>query len=164
MTFKHLANCLDTSQITECYINSWWIQQSPFELIEFLRSLPRLSSFRVSVRVLKCLILYQLPQIVHLMISNDFNSRLSLLCSDDIDAFCRSFTHVQRLHIFASCINDIPQLLNRMKTISTDIIIRQPSNINNEEVITRECIERNTELRNFHYKHIVWNNTSCLWL
>ncbi|CAF1344938.1 unnamed protein product [Rotaria sordida] len=86
-----------------------------------------------------------------------------MLCTNDIDALCHSFTNIERLDIHSSSITDLPQLLNRMKKTLTDIIIRQSRKVNNEQLITREWIERNTELENFHYTCDFWNAVR-LWL
>ncbi len=74
-----------------------------------------------------------------------------MLYSKDIDALCYSFPHIEQLDIHSSSITDLPQLINRMKMTLTYILIRQPRNVSNEQSITREWIERNTELQNFHY-------------
>jgi hypothetical protein len=80
-----------------------------------------------------------------------------------IEALCHSFPHIERLDIHLSSVSDLPQLLrNRMKMKLTDIIIRQSETINYERLITREWIEQNTELKNFHYSCDVQNCVS-LW-
>jgi hypothetical protein len=163
MTFKHLVSYLNTSRIITCYVSSEWIKKSPYELIEFLRNLPCLRALSVSGPVLDYLLLYQWPDIVHLRIEHDFESNLPVLSSDSINALSRSFTNLEQLDIHSASIAYLPQLLNRMKMTLTEIIIRQPRHVNNEQLITREYIEQNTELQNFHYSNDALNSI-CLWL
>ncbi|CAF4596248.1 unnamed protein product, partial [Rotaria sp. Silwood2] len=124
-TFRDCVACLDTSQIMTCIIGPEWSRNSSHEHIEFLHSLPRLCRLQVSDINLNYFFLHQWPHIVDLKIENDFQSKLHVLCSTDIDALCHSFTHIERLDIHSSSITDLPQLLNRMKKTLTDIIIRQ---------------------------------------
>ncbi len=65
------------------------------------------------------------------------------------------------IHLLSIC--DLSQLINRMKIKLTNLIIRQPYKIDSEPLITREWIERNTDLQNFHY---VFNKCDMiqLWL
>ncbi len=102
--------------------------------------------------------LLQWSEIVYLRIEPD----LDLLSSTAIEALCHSFPHIKRLDIHASSVSDLPKLLNQMKITLTDIIIRQPQTVNYERLITREWIERNTKLKNFHYSCDVQNCVS-LW-
>ncbi len=88
---------------------------------------------------------------VEILHTNDFESTVHVLSSNDINALCHSFPYIEQLSIHLLSVTDLPQLLNRMKMTLTDLIITQPYNINNEQFITREWIERNTELRKFHY-------------
>jgi hypothetical protein len=74
-----------------------------------------------------------------------------VLSSNDIDGLCHSFGHIKRLDIHSSSCIDLPQLLNRMKMVATYIIIKQLHRVKKEQFITREWIEQNTELKNFHY-------------
>jgi len=74
-----------------------------------------------------------------------------VLCSNDIDEIYHSFPHIKQLDIHSLSISDLPQLINRMKMKLTDIIIRQPHETDNQQMITREWLERNTELQNFLY-------------
>ncbi|CAF3753462.1 unnamed protein product [Rotaria sp. Silwood1] len=162
-TLKDVLGCLDTSQIVTCKIDSAWDRNSSYELIEFLQSLPRLRRLQISDINLNYLFLHQWPHIVDLKIEHDFPSKLHVLCSTDINALCHSFTHIERLDIHSSSINNLPLLLNRMKKTLTDIIIRQPDKVNNQKLITHEWIEQNTELHNFHYTCDYWNSVR-LWL
>ncbi|CAF4157106.1 unnamed protein product [Rotaria sordida] len=162
-TLKDLMNCLDTSQIITCTIGHEWSKDLFSELIEFLYSLPRLRRLQISSVHLNYFFLQQWPHIIDLKIENDFQGGLHMLCTNDIDGLCHSFTNIERLDIHSSSITDLPQLLNRMKKTLTDIIIRQSRKVNNEQLITREWIERNTELENFHYTCDFWNAVR-LWL
>jgi hypothetical protein len=163
--FNELVTCLDTSQIMTCNIVSKWNSKSSFEYIDFLRNLPRLRRLEVSGVNLSSLFLHQWPHIVDLQIEKYFDNMSHVLSSNDIDALCHSFRHVKRLDIHSSSVTDLPQLLNQMKMILTDIIIRQRHVLNNEQFITCEWIEQNTELKNFHYTSIsdFWNSVK-LWL
>ncbi|CAF1344920.1 unnamed protein product [Rotaria sordida] len=111
------------------------------------------------------LIIYPPHEIIGTLVSESTapEGGLHMLCTNDIDALCHSFTNIERLDIHSSSITDLPQLLNRMKKTLTDIIIRQSRKVNNEQLITREWIERNTELENFHYTCDFWNAVR-LWL
>jgi hypothetical protein len=150
-TLKDFMNRLDTSQIMTCTIGREWSRNSSYEHIDFLRSLPRLRRLKVSLVNLRHLFLHEWPHIIRLTIENDFESRVHVLSSNDINALCHSFPYIEQLSIHLLSVTDLPQLLNRMKMTLTDIIITQPGNVNNEQFITREWIERNTELRKFHY-------------
>jgi hypothetical protein len=163
MTFKDIITYLNTSRIITCSVSSEWIKRSPHELTKFLRSLSRLRALSVSVSVLSYLFSHQWPDILHLRIESDLEEGLQLSSSDEIDALCRSFTHLERLDIHSASVTDLPQLLNRIqnKTL-TDIIIRQPRTASNEQFITREWIERNTEFQHFHYACDSENSVS-LW-
>jgi hypothetical protein len=162
-TFKDLAACLDTSQITTCHVGREWIRNTSHEHIDFLRGLPRLRELEISSGNINCFFPYKWPHIVHLKIESDYENKFHVLCWNDIDAICHSFPHIERLDIHSSCITDLPQLINRMKMSLTDIIIRQPRNVNDEQYITREWIKQNTELRKFHYICTDWNCVK-LWL
>ncbi|CAF4211141.1 unnamed protein product [Rotaria sp. Silwood2] len=150
-TLKDLTAGLDTSQITTCSIGREWNKNLPYEHIEFLRSLPRLCRLEVSGISLSCLFLYQWPHIIHLKTEYDYEHRIHVLSSNDIDALCHSFTHIERLDIHSSSIPDLAQVINRMKMTLREIRIRQPRNIDNEQFITREWIKRNTDVQNFYY-------------
>jgi hypothetical protein len=149
--FNDLVACLDTPQIMTCNIVSKWSSESSFEYIKFLHSLPRLRRLEVSCINLNYLFLHQWPHIVDLKIENDYENRSHMLSSNDVDALCHSFSYIKRLDIHSSSATDLLQLLNGMKMILTDIIIRQSHQVNNEQFITREWIERNTELKNFYH-------------
>ena len=98
-------------------------------------------------------------------IEHKLKSESHLLSSNDIDALCHSFPHLKQLDIHSSSVIDLAQLINRMKFILTDIIIRQSDNTNSELFITYEWIKQNTELNKFHYTFI-WDhwNSIRLWL
>ncbi|CAF1114490.1 unnamed protein product [Rotaria sordida] len=162
-TLKDPAIGLDTSRILTCNIGPEWSRNPSYEHIEFLHSLPCLRRLKVSGINLNRLFLHQWPHIVDLKIEYDFQSRLHVLYSNDIDALCHSFTHIKRLDIHSSFITDLPLLLNRMKKILTTIVIRQPRKINDEQLITCEWIEQNTELKKFYYTCDFWNSVR-LWL
>ncbi len=162
MTFRHLYYYLDVSRIIISYSRPGWIEKSPDELIDFLRNLSDLRALSVSVSILNYLILHQWSDIVYLRIEPDFEDSLDLLPSTAIQALCHSFPHIKRLDIHSSSVSDLPQLLNRMKMTLTDIIIRQPQTVNYERLITRQWIEQNSELKNFHYSCDVQNCVS-LW-
>jgi hypothetical protein len=163
-TLNDLVTCIDTSQIIKCTVSSAWSRKSFYEYIEFLRSLPRLRRLRVFAN-LRYFFLHQWPHIVDLKIEDNHNGRFDILSSNDIDALCHSFPHIKQLDIYSSSITDLSQLLNKMKMILTNIIIRQPFNVNNKQFIKRQWIEQNTELKNFHYesKRDSWNSI-ILWL
>jgi hypothetical protein len=150
-TFTDLAACIDISQIVTCNIDSYWNRNSLYEYIEILRSLPRLRRLKISLFNLRCFFLHQWPHIVQLEIKYDFESRLLLLNLNDIDALCHSFPYLEQLEIDSLLVVSLARLLNRMKMMLTNIIIRQPSNTSNDKLITRQWIERNTELKNFCY-------------
>ncbi len=148
-----------------CNIVFNWNANFSVEYIEFLRSLPRLRRLEVSSVNLHYLFLHQWPHIIDLKIKDKFRSISHVLSSNDIDTLCHSFPHIKRLDIHSSSVTDLAQLINRMKFILTDIIIRQSYNTNNELFITYEWIERNTELKKFHYTSTFdfWNSIR-LWL
>ncbi len=160
--FQNLPAYFNTSRITKCNVNFEWIRKSPYELAEFLRSIPCLRALSISVDVLKYLYLHQWSNIIHLRIENDFVNGFQLSSIDDIDALCRSFTHIERLDIHSTSITVLPQLLKRMTKTLVDIIIRQPQIISKEQLITREWIERYTELQHFHYTCDTMNSV-ILW-
>jgi hypothetical protein len=116
----------------------------------------------VSVSVLNYLLLHQWPDIIHLRIEYDFENDLQLSSLNEIEALCRSFPHIERFDIHLASVTDLPQILNRMKSQLRDIIIRQPRTGNNEQFITREWIEQNTELQHFHYARDAMNSVG-LW-
>jgi len=163
--FNDFVTCFDTSQIMTCNIVYKWSSHISFEYIKFLRSLPRLRRLEVSDVHLSYLFLHQWPNIIDLKIEYEFKSESYLLSSNDIDALCHSFPHLKLLDIHLSSVIDLTQLINRMKFILTDIIIRQSHNINSELLITYEWIKQNTELNKFHYTFISdhWNSIR-LWL
>jgi hypothetical protein len=162
-TFKDLVTYLDTSRMIKCNVSSEWISISRHELIKFLYSMPRLSALSVYGSILNSLLFNQWPDIVHLRIEHDFENDLPSLSSNTIDALCRSFINLKRLDIHSASIIDLPQLLNRTRMKLTELIIRQPEYGNNHQFITREYIERNTELKNFHYVRDAMNSL-YLWL
>jgi hypothetical protein len=151
MTFKDLATYFDTSQLTKCYIGRKWNRNPSLEHIEFLCRLPHLCQLEVNVIILNYLFHYQWPHIVSLTIENDIESEHIVLCLNDVDAICHSFPHIKHLDIHSLSIFDLPQLINRMKMKLTNLIIRQSYKIDSKPLITREWIERNTELQNLHY-------------
>ncbi|CAF4486215.1 unnamed protein product [Rotaria sp. Silwood2] len=162
-TLKDLMTGLDTSQITTCTIDPEWNRNSPYEHIEFLHSLPRLRRLKLSSISLDGFFLHQWPHIIDLEIENEFKHEFHVLSSNDVDAFCHSFTHIERLDIDSSSIPDLAQLLNRMKMTLRQMRIRHPDKINNEQLITREWIKQKTNLQNFYYTRNHWN-TVTLWL
>ncbi|CAF3311328.1 unnamed protein product [Rotaria sp. Silwood2] len=150
-TLKDLMTDLDTSQITTCSFDFEWNINSPYEHVEFLHSLPCLRRLDLSSSNLKGFFLYQWPHIVDLNIKIVFNPEFHVLSSNDVDALCHSFTHIERLEIHSSSVPDLAQLLNRMKMTLKQIFITQPYKTNNEQLITREWIKQKTNLQNFYY-------------
>jgi len=151
MTFKDLATYFDISQLTKCYIDHKWNRNPSLEHIEFLCRLPHLCKLNICVTNLSYLFHYQWPRIVSLTITNDHENSHTVLSLNDVEAICHSFPHIKHLDIHLLSICDPSQLINRMKMKLTNIIIRQPHKIDSEPLITREWIERNTDLQNFHY-------------
>ncbi|CAF3618419.1 unnamed protein product [Rotaria sp. Silwood1] len=162
-TLKDLMAGFDTSQIMTCIIGPGWNSNSSYEYIEFLRSLPRLRRLEVSGIDISCLFLHYWPHIVDLKIENTFENRSRLLSSNDIDAICHSFPYIKHLDIYSLSVPDLAQLLSKMKMTLREVFIRQPFKVKNEKLITREWIERNTDLKSFHYTCDYWNIV-CLWL
>jgi hypothetical protein len=145
------VTCFDTSQITICNIVSKWNSNIPFQYIELLRRLPRLCRLEVSSVNLSYFFPHQWPHIVDLKIDKSYELMSHVLSSNNIDGLCHSFGHIKRLDIHSSAFTDLSQLLNRMKMVATYIIINQSHQVKKEQFITREWIEQNTELKNFHY-------------
>ncbi|CAF1400979.1 unnamed protein product [Rotaria sordida] len=162
-TLKDHMTDLNTSQITTCTIYPEWEINLSYEHIEYLHSLPRLCRLKLSSINLNGFFLHQWPHIVDLKIDTAFNPEFHVFSSNDIDAFCHSFTHIERLEIHSSSVPDLAQLLNRMKMTLRQICIRQPCDIDNEQLITREWIKQNINLQNFYYTRNRWN-TVYLWL
>ena len=158
MPFKYLYYYLDMSRIRICYSRLGWISPSCDELIDFLRNSSHLCALSVSVSLL----LYQWSDIVYLRIEPDSENSLHLLPSSIIEALCHSFPHIKRLDIHSSFVDDLPQFLNRMQMKLTDIILRQPQTVNDEQLITRQGIEQNSQLKIFHYSCDV-QNCVTLW-
>jgi hypothetical protein len=149
-TLKDLMASIDTSQITTCYIGLNRNKTSSFEYIEFLLHLPHLRRLNISLVNLTCFYLHQWPQIVDLKIEHDFYNRSDVLSSNDIDALYHSFPHIKRLDIHSASMLDLAQLLNKWKTILKNLIIRQAHAVSNEQFITRQWIEQNTQLKDFY--------------
>jgi len=77
--------------------------------------------------------------------------------------FVIHFPYSKHLDIHLSSICDLPQLIHRMKMKLKNLIIRQSHKIDSKPLITREWIERNTDLQNFHYVFKKWHMVQ-LWL
>jgi hypothetical protein len=151
-TFNDLVANLDTSYITTCIIYFQWSTNSSYEYIRLLRSLPRLRRIKVPGINLSYLCCHQWPHIVDLNIADTYPGIFYMLSSNDIDALCHSFPHIKRLTVYSLGVADLSQFLNKMKMTLIDIIIEQPREMfNREKFITRQWIEKNTELKNFHY-------------
>ncbi len=164
-TFKDIMSCIDTSQILKCTISSVWSRKSSFECIEFLLSLPRLHRLEVSLINLSYFFRHQWFNIIDLKIEHDFESRVHILSSNDINALYHSFPHIERLDIHSSSIIDLPQLLNGIKMTLKDIIIRQPCELTNQQFLTHQWIQQNTEFKHFHYASTSnFGNSIRLWL
>ena len=164
-TFNNFVTCVDTSHIMTCNIVFNWDRNFSVGYIEFLRSLPHLRRLEVSSVNLRYLLLHQWHHIIDLKIEDKFESASRVLSPKDIDTLCHSFPHIKQLDFHSSSVTDLVQLINKMKFILTDIIIRQSCNIKNQLFISYEWIERNTELKKFHYTFIFdsWNSIR-LWL
>jgi hypothetical protein len=91
LMFQDLPTYLNASRITTCNVSSEWIRKSPYELSDFLRSIPCLRALSISIDVLKYLFSHQWSNIIHLRIENDFVNGFRLSSSPEIDALCRSF-------------------------------------------------------------------------
>ncbi len=75
------------------------------------------------------------------------------LSSIEIDAFWRSFTHLEQLAFDRESIQDLLGLFNNVTTSLSNIWIRHFRIICNydPQPITRQWLEQNTKLTNFEY-------------
>ena len=120
--------------------------------VKFLQHLPRLRTLRLSLSLLKRLLTCEWPQILQL----DLSVPGDPFTSDEIEPFCRSFPHLDRLGMSIDVLSDLSPLLKHRTKMSTlsHIWISSPGRDrsgNDEQVIDRQWFETNTQLRRFHY-------------
>jgi hypothetical protein len=122
--------------------------------VRFIHSSPRLRSLHLLIVLLKLLFVHQWPHIIDLRLPTNISDRSESLTLCEINEFCRSFTHVERLYTSIDTFSDLSRLLSNMITILSEISIVQDVNgstANNDQIIQRDWIEKNTQLCNFHY-------------
>jgi hypothetical protein len=157
---------IDLSQVTLFSAFQYETDMSNDVFVKFVHSLPHLRSLHLSIVLLKLLFIHQWPHIVDLRLLTNIPDRSEPMTLCEINAFCRSFTHVERLCISMDTFSDLSRLLSNMITILSEISIVQDVNgntANNDQIIQRDWIEKNTQLRNFHYL-CTKDNTIHLWL
>jgi hypothetical protein len=164
-SWRYVTTYLDSTKITYLDIDTIDIGTSVDATVQFVYDLPSVRSLRVSVTILRLLLRYNWPHILHLQIiwGSDRSSRL--LTQNQTDSLCRSFSNVKQLE-FARCfINDISQLLNSMMTTLSHVLIENIPKIraNGDGFISYEWLERNTKLSNFSYSCDKGNNV-YIWL
>ena len=153
LNWRDLIVELNTSTITWVSLHTIEIPTSIDATVELLCSLPSVRTLRVSVSLLKMLLGYDWSRMTRLDIIRDSDRLSILLDQSQVDSLCRSFPCIQRLE-FARCfIDDVSQLLNSMVLTLSHVYILHlpPITTDDDRFISRQWLQRNTQLRNFHY-------------
>jgi hypothetical protein len=157
---------LDLSQVTLFSAFRCETDMTNDVFVRFLQSLPRLRSLHLSIVLVKLLFVHQWPYINYLYLSSKNPDCSEPLTLCETDAFCRFFTHIERLDISTNTFSDLSRFFkNIMSTLSSIYISRNvnESITDNDRLIQQDWIEKNTQLRNFHYSYDKYNSMH-LWL
>ena len=156
---------LNTSTITCVSLDTIEIPTSIDATVELMCSLPSVRTIRVSVSLLKMLLGYDWSRITRLDIIWGSDRLPTLLDQSQVDSLCRSFPCIQRLEFTRCFIDDVSLLLNSMMLTLSQVYILHlpPITTDDDRFISYQWLERNTQLRNFHYS-CDRENTVRLWL
>jgi hypothetical protein len=152
-SWRYAITYLDSTIITCLTIDTCEIETPIDASIQLMHGLPYLRSLCVSLAILRLMLAHNWPHIVLLNIIWGSDPLPRLLGPSEIDLFCRSFTHVERLEICRLFIDDFSQLLNSMMMTLSYVVIEHYSLITADDVrfISYEWLEQNTKLCNFNY-------------
>ena len=147
---------LHLSQITSFTASRCETDLSTDIFVQFLQRLPRLRSLDLSVCLLKRLLNSDWSNILSLHVSANKSGESDPLILWEADAFCRSFPHLDRLLISTDVLTDLSLLLNNVEKmpILSQILFFPFNRVcggDNQQIIEREWLETNTQLRHFHY-------------
>jgi len=167
LSWRYATTYLDSTKITCLTIDTIDIEMSSDLTVQLVYGLPSLQSLRVSVAILRLLLVHNWPQIIYLFIiwGSDGSSRL--LTQNQVDSLCRSFTRVEQLEFSRCFIDNISQVLNSMMMTLSCVSINHPPPITPDDgrFISYEWLEQNTKLRNFGYSYDNDNEkTVHIWL
>ncbi len=164
LSWRCATTYLDSTKITRLTIDTINIETSSELIVQLLSGLPSLQSLRVSVTILRLLLVHNWPQIVYLSIIWDSDRSPKLLTQNQVNLFCRSFTRVEQLEFSRCFVDNVSQAPNSMITLSHVLINHLPlMTPHDDEFISYEWLERNTKLRNFGYS-CDNDNTVYIWL
>jgi hypothetical protein len=165
LSFEYIISCIDLSNITIFLEGNPEKEQLNHEFVRILHSLPHLRCLCLNISTVNLLFDRHWPKIINLdMKTNMFNAS-KYLSSIEINAFWRSFTHLEQLAFDRESIQDLLGLFNNMTKTLSNIRIRHFFIICNHdpEPITRQWLEQNTKLTNFEYFYENWSDV-YLWL
>jgi hypothetical protein len=152
ISFKYITSCIDLSRITSFTQVESKIEHSSSEFVQILHSLPCLRSLCLNISTLILLFDRHWPQIIELDIKNNVDSS-KWLSSTEIDAFWRSFTHLEQLAFDHQNVRKLSRFFNNMTMTLSCIRIRHYHTLRgcNSRSITREWVGQNTNIRHFDY-------------
>jgi hypothetical protein len=165
LSFEYIISCIDLSNITIFLEGNPEKEQLNLEFVRILHSLPHLRSICLNISTVNLLFDRHWPKIINLNMKTNMFNASKYLSSIEIDAFWRSFTHLERLAFDRESIQDLLGLFNNMTKTLSNIRIRHFGIICNydPEPITRQWLEQNTKLTNFEYFYENWSDV-YLWL
>jgi hypothetical protein len=164
-SWRNATIYLDSTIITCLTIDTREIETPIDASIQLMHGLPYLRSLYVSLTILRLMLAHNWPHIALLTRVWGSDPLPKLLGPNEIDLFCRSFTHVERLEICRYFIDDFSQLLNSMMMTLSYVVIEHYNSITADDArfISYEWLEENTKLCNFDYYCDKKNNVS-IWI
>ncbi|CAF2757505.1 unnamed protein product [Rotaria sp. Silwood2] len=165
LSFEYIISHVDLSRITSFVQGNPEKEQSNHEFVRLLHRLPHLRSLCLNISTVNLFFDRHWPKIIDLNMKSHMLDTSKYLSSIEIDAFWRSFTHLERLAFDRESIQDLLGLLNKVTTTLSNIWIRHFQIICNydPEPIARQWLEQNTKLTNFEYFYETWSYV-YLWL
>jgi hypothetical protein len=125
--------------------------------VQFVYTMSHLRSLGAPLVLIKLLFVSHWSSIRRLEILTSWPTATTTersLTPDEIDAFYRSFTHIEHLSIYPDIDLNPSILLNNIPKTISNIVIHHPYKVTPDsfdDFITREWLEQNTRLRHFLY-------------
>lgn len=148
---------IDTSRITTLFIIDRPFNINNDRFFQFVYTMSHLRSLGARLVLIKLLFVSHWPNIHHLEIFTSWPTATTTersLTLDEIDAFYRSFTHIEYLSFYLNDDLNPSILSNNIPAIISNIVIHHPykvTPVSFDDFITRQWGQQNTRFRHFLY-------------
>ncbi|CAF1156845.1 unnamed protein product [Rotaria sordida] len=152
-SLEYITSFIDLSRITNFIQRGLETKVLNNKFVEILYNLPHLRSLGLYFSTLISLFDRHWPRIINLNMNFDPDDQIESLSSKQIDALWFSFTQLEQLSFDCRSVRNLSKLFNTMTMTLSNICICHYGYRNNlnRQMVTRQWLEQNTELRHFEY-------------